>query len=120
MAVTDQFQRGLVEAITNLRKADPGITILGIRVVGFRAEDVTIIDPDMAYRSMKAKRLENMKYITERSDSYQIVSVYENLARIAKLARCNYIDQPSAVLYINDMLEFQRLSRPWIELNILF
>jgi hypothetical protein len=61
-------------------------------------------------RSVYFARLNEIK---PTDDAYQFVSTYQNLIRVAKLARCHYLDQGLAVYFDREANELERLSAPW-------
>jgi hypothetical protein len=112
-----QLQRAFAEAISNIVKANPGITFLGVKLTGVDANPVVIDDPDQAYRNLKALRYEALAKLKDTSDGYEIVSTYQNLERYAWFTRCHYIqnDAGSAVRFSQEINDLERLSTPWFE-----
>jgi hypothetical protein len=115
VALMDQFQRAFTQLIANLTKADPGISILGIRLTGVTSNPVEIEDPDKAYISTKAAVLNSLdEKLTDGSNAYDILSAYQNLEVAARFARCHYIDQALDVLWVKEANDLERLSLPWV------
>jgi hypothetical protein len=113
--VTDQLQRAFAGSIQNLIKADPSINILGLKVVEGTANPITIDNPDDAYNSTKLAVMSRLeKDVKDSSRAYMILSAYQNLERGAKLARCSYIDQAGEDLWLTEVNNLERLSRPWV------
>lgn len=113
---TDSLKRALADAVNTLRAADPNFTFFGLRVAGTEIEPIDIPDPDIAYRAVKQQRQARLANLTATDDAYIIVSTYLNLARLARLTQCHYIDQNQSIIFVRDYLEFERLNKPWTEI----
>ncbi|MBI5012679.1 MAG: hypothetical protein HZC06_08090, partial [Methylocystis sp.] len=75
VAATATMQRGFAELITNLRKANPGVKILGVKLAELSADEVTITDPDQAYVSTKDVLIEKAdKEWTDDTPAFEILS----------------------------------------------
>lgn len=112
--VDQQIPKAIQEALDRLNQSEPGISFLGIKILKFKAKSVPLDDPDIAYRTLRAGYFERLDALKPDADPYWIVSAYGNLERLARLARCNYIDQPANVLYFDrEINDLERLSRPW-------
>jgi hypothetical protein len=115
VVLMDQFQRSFVQLISNLKKADPSITILGVRIINLDVSDIKIDYPDQAYISTKAAILAALqKSVRDDSKAYNILSAYQNLERAASFTRCYYIDQALETRWVQEVNELERLSLPWV------
>lgn len=119
VALMVQFQRAFVETISNIIKADPGIKILGIKVIGGAVNNVELVDPDKAYWDLKRIRLSALNDdLKETSDAYDILSTYQNLERYAWFTRCHYV-QPNAGLatrFTQEINDLEIVSAPWLKI----
>jgi hypothetical protein len=70
VVLIDEMQRGLGEMIGNIIKANPGVKILGIRIVDVFLTKVKITDPDLAYSSTKAHYLSLLKETKETDPAF--------------------------------------------------
>jgi len=118
VAVMDQMQRGLAEFVKNIKAADPGVDLLGVRLFGVDLKEIEITDPDMAYRSIKRASEHELETLPEDADPYIFVSKYQNLARLAKLFACHYRDVDLGAVFVRQENEYQRLTEPWIALGV--
>jgi hypothetical protein len=115
VVLLDQAQRSFIQLISDLKKADPGVTILGIRVLDLKVNDVKIDYPDQAYISTKKAVLDALgKAVSDKSKAYEILSAYQNLERAAVFTRCYYIDQALNTRWVEEANELERLSLPWV------
>ena len=115
VVLNDQLQRSFAQLISNLKKANPGVTILGIRVIDLDVSDIKIDYPDQAYISTRAAVLDSLKKtVTDKSKAYDILSSYQNLERAARFTRCYYIDQSLDTRWVAEVNELERLSLPWV------
>jgi hypothetical protein len=114
VALTDQLQRSLADTIDTIVKANPGVTILGIRVGGVDLKPVTITDPDIAYSSTKSFYLVELGKLKASDPAILIPSKFANVARFARFARCHYIDAPLGMRFLQEEIEFNQLSVPWL------
>jgi hypothetical protein len=117
VALMDQFQRSFAQLITNLKKADPSVTILGVRILSLNTNDVQIDQPDQAYISAKTIVFNNLnddKKVNDDSKAYDILSAYQNLERAARFTRCHYINQRLETRWVEEVNELERLSLPWV------
>jgi hypothetical protein len=117
---SDQLQRGLAQAIGNLKRAHPGIKLLGITIVNLDLDDIHIDDPDIAYQSLRDGYLQSLKELKADAQADDIVSSYSNIARMARFAKCSYLDQPRAAEFVRDEATYNRLAGLWISLNPTF
>lgn len=107
-------RRAFALMVEDVRLANPGITFLGLRLTGVRAESVEILDPDQAYRSVRDARLAQLRRtVNDRSAAYEIISTYANLQRMARLTLCHYLDQSVAGLWITEINDLERRTVPW-------
>lgn len=116
---TQQLQQAIVSSIATLKAADPGIKILGIKIVGTNLNTVEVQDPDQMYRSMKAgyeKRLDNLR---PTDSAYTIVSTYANLERLAENAGCAYSDPTLSSMFVKEELKYRGLSEPWKTVSVV-
>lgn len=114
----DQLNRAVASIVSELRRANPGVKFLGIRWGGLDFSQVKVDDPDQVYRSIKAIYLKRLDGLDENSDPYTIVSVYENLARLARLTLCNYHELYLQAEFLDEAVEFDRKARPWLALGV--
>jgi hypothetical protein len=115
VVLMDQLQRSFVQLISNLKKADPSVTILGIRVINLDVSDIKIDYPDQAYLSTEATVFASLRNsVTDGSKAYDILSAYQNLERAARFTRCYYIDQALETRWVQKVNELERLSLPWV------
>ncbi len=119
VAVTEQLNNGMAEAVTALRKSSPGIYLFNlIPIATFSANDIQKADPDKLYIELKLHRLQALDKIKADDPAYEFVSTYQNIARMAYYARCHYLrvgsaDSPLAMRFTEEMNELDRLSHPW-------
>lgn len=113
VAVTQQLSDAIKTAVDSFNQANPGITILGVKVIGWKADPVKFKDPDVAYRELRSIYFKQLNKIKATDDSYEFVSTYQNLIRVARLARCHYVDQSLALYFDREVNELERLSAPW-------
>ncbi len=111
---SDQLERSLARLIETIIDANPGITILGIRVGGVSVKSVTITDPDKAYVSTKRYYLEHLKTLKESDPAFEILSAYQNIARFARFTRCHYLDLQEGLLFVEEQKDFEIKSSPWL------
>lgn len=114
-ALMDQLQRSLAQLIENIIASNPGVEILGIRVVDVEFERIKIVDPDKAYLSTKRYYLDRLQEITPSDNAYEFLSTYQNIARFARFTRCHYIETSLAAIFVEEVAEFERLSKPWLQ-----
>lgn len=116
VAGTDQIQRAYAELVDNLRKSEPGIVIFGIKIISLSAKKVDVSDPDKAFFSLREAVFKRLNSDTsDNTSAYDILSAYQNLARLARLTRCHYIDLPLAAVMTKEVNELNRLSLPWVQ-----
>lgn len=112
----DQIQRMYADFIANLRESEPGISIFGIKIISISAKKVDVTDPDKAFFSLKEAVLKRLRSdIKDDTSAYDILSAYQNLARLARLTRCHYIDLPLAAVMTREVNDLNRLSLPWTQ-----
>lgn len=111
---SDQLERSLAKLIEEIIAANPGINMLGIRVGGLTVNSVTITDPDQAYRSTKKYYLGKLKTIKESDDAFDILSIYQNIARFARFTRCHYLDLEEGLLFVEEQKDYEIKTSPWI------
>jgi hypothetical protein len=118
VVLNDQFQKAFATAINNLEKANLGVSILGWHLGGVDGKQIVIDDPNNAYISTRSATLILLNQQTEdNTAAYQIFFAYQNLEKAANYARCAYVNQPaSAVWFTSEANDWERLSRPWIEI----
>ena len=114
--LNDQLQQAFSNFISNLKKADPSITIFGYHLVGVSLDQVKIDDFNVAYVSTKSIVLTALnKQINDQSSAYRILFAYQSLEKAAMSARCAYARQPSsAIWFTQEVNDWERLSRPWV------
>ena len=111
----DQLQRGFAQLIANVKKANAGISILGIKIINLDVNEIEINNPDQAYISTKEAILTALDAkVTEDSKAYEILSAYQNLESAAKFVRCYYKDQALDRRWVEEVNELERLSLPWV------
>ena len=111
----DQLRRVAEKTISDVIKADPGVTVLGIKISGTHMDNIEITDPDEAYISAKHAILDKLdKDINDDSQAYLILSAYQNIERMARFTRCYYIGQVYDILWVQEVNELERLSSPWL------
>lgn len=112
--VMDQFHRSFAQMVAEIRKANPGINIAGIRIANVKLNEVVIENPDQAYRSSKAAIFASLSVkVSDNSTAYDILSAYQNLARAAKFTRCHYLDLALEKRWVEEANDMERLSMPW-------
>lgn len=116
--LNDQMQRAFAQFISNFRKAHPGVSILGIRVVSATTDEIEIVDANTSYMTMKAAVMKALNdEIKDDSKAARILYAYQNLEKAARFARCIYIDQPASnVSFTWEINEWERLSLPWVSI----
>ena len=116
------LQQSLANAINLIRRSSPKLRIMGITIAEGVVEPVDVVNPDLAYSSVKRARLKSILgsgAMTAEDDPYVFVSAYANIARLARQSRCHYVDAPDvAALFTGEIREMNRLIRPWIELGV--
>lgn len=116
VALMDQFQRSFSQLIANIKKANPAISILGIRIINLDVGEIKIDFPDQAYISTKEALIGALREKKNNDFSaYTILSTYQNLERAASFTRCHYIDQALDTRWVQEVNELERLSLPWIQ-----
>ncbi len=117
VVLMDQLQRSLAEVVKNIIAADPGVTILGVKVAGVDLKEITITDPDMAYRSVRETYERDLGGVKEDDDPYIFISRYQNVARLARLFACHYQDVDLGIQFVEQVNEYQRRTEPWIKIG---
>jgi Holliday junction resolvasome RuvABC endonuclease subunit len=116
---TQQLQQAIVSSLATLKAADPGIKILGFKIVGTDWKTVEVQDPDQMYRSLKAgyeKKLDNLR---PTDSAYTIVSTYANLERLAENAGCAYSNLTISEMFVKEELKYEGLSEPWKTVSVV-
>ena len=112
-AATVQFQQAIADAVSNIHDADPGIDILGFRIINFSTKKIEIVDPDKAYIFLRDKRLKELETIKADDKAYEILSTYGNIVRAAYFAVCGYRDPTVVGKLLEQELEFERRAAVW-------
>jgi hypothetical protein len=110
---TVQLQEGVADAINNVRAADPGINILGVRIINLHLKQVEILEPDKAYFSLRDGYLANLAKLKDGDRASEVVSTYGNIIRIAKDAQCVYAKQAYGGMFLREQIDYDRLNRRW-------
>jgi hypothetical protein len=108
-------RRAFALTLHDVIRANPGITIGGIRLTNLVANPVEISDPDQAYQGIRDARMSYLRSrsINDQTKAYEIVSVYANLERMARLTLCSYLDQNVSSIWLREINEMGRLAAPW-------
>lgn len=108
-------RRAFADVLGDIRRADPGIKVFGIRIINLSTNEVEVSDPDKAYWNLRDARIAELrKSLTAKSRAYEILSVYANLQRMARLTLCSYLDQPSfGQIMVREINENERHMSPW-------
>jgi hypothetical protein len=116
----DQGRRTFAAMVADLGKSNPGIYLFGIRIIDFRTKKISIDKPDDAYNSVKdAEYKVLVKTLTDQTKAYSIVSYYANLERMAKYTLCFYKDDPSNIIWVQEISNIERLTVPWTKAAVL-
>lgn len=101
--------------LSDLAQAHPSVDLLGFfPIVSVGAKPVKNPTPDMEYFSSETAILSDLAHsVTDKSDAYQIVSVYANLIRGAETTECAYVDQPLALEFVREINRLKQMSEPW-------
>lgn len=114
VTLTDTLQRALAQAISNIRRSDPKFVVVGVPAVRLDLQPIEIQFPDQAYAAVKKKEEERLLSLEDGDSASIIFSVYLNLARLARLTQCHYLDQRAARVFRQDYYNFERLMEPWV------
>jgi hypothetical protein len=108
-------QKAFAGLVTTLKKTNPSLNILGVKIVDLSTNDVQITDPDKAYISTKDAVMTKLRSdVSDKSKAYDILSAYQNLAKSATYNRCYYKDQIDNTIWAEEANEQERLSIPWV------
>jgi hypothetical protein len=109
-----QMQQSFAQFIKEVKEANPGYTIFGIRFGGIQLNEITVTNPDDAYITAKAAVFAKLDHdLKDNSKAYAILSTYSNLATQATYTRCFYVDQPAETKWIKEKNDLARISLPW-------
>ena len=108
-------RQSFANVLGDLRRANFSFKILGFIVVNTTTNEIAISDPDKAYWSLRDARISALhKTLTPNSHAYEIVSMYANLQRMARLTLCSYLDQPAfRQIIMREINENERHAAPW-------
>jgi hypothetical protein len=112
-AGSDQIPRALAQVISNIKKADPHASILGIRVASLSVNPIQIKEPDKTYISIRDAYINDLPLLVDNDAAYAIVSAYANIIRAARFASCSYQHQPLFLYFLREQFEYARLMAPW-------
>lgn len=118
VVTSDQLQRGVAKAVQTLAQAHPRIRLLGITIIDLSSDNIKIDAPDQAYISLRDAYLQDLSNIKPNDKAYEIVSAYSNISRMARFARCSYLDKPNAQYFISEEAKYDRLVNIWMSIVI--
>lgn len=115
----DAMLRSFASSINLIRRSNPTFLVdLGLlQPKGeIQLEQVAVIDPDKAYLAIRRERLAMLELVKEEDLAYsEVVSIYQNLGRLALATTCHYDRSGGSQIFLRDVNEFRVLSVPWLE-----
>lgn len=117
----NQGRQAFANVVSDLGRADPGLYILGLKIIDLRTKTVQVEYPDQAYWNMKKKLFDHLRAsVKDDTDAYDIFSAYTNLGEMARLTLCSYINQPAAnKIWTQEMNQMEVLAAPWTDVVLV-
>ncbi len=115
VVASDELNQALKEAALTLKKAKPGLSIFGFRVIELETNEVEIRDPWEAFQGVVDVHLTAIRGFKPETPAKEFLHRYGEIVRLARKAQCHYKGDPSA-WYIerNFVLKFTSLAAAWV------
>jgi hypothetical protein len=114
------IQNALAQALENIAKSQPSLTIIGITIAKLHLKKVTIPNPDTAYFQAKQETLQTLEQrVTDKTNAYDILSTYANLESLAEATRCFFLDKPNEITFVREQSRLEVLQEPWTTVVVL-